>query len=195
LWKIEGGTNKNWKSDMLPRSLLAPRRGRPPKFGRPAQPVTLTLPDDIVSALRTIDADLGRAIVRLVEPRAAGLVAHPPAELSYHRRSAVIVVKPCRTLARLPGVDLVPLPDGRALISLDRATGIADLEVMVRDAIDAGAAPEADMAVLWAVGEILRTARRSRAIRLRERNIIVLETEGHMSGRSRSHATRGGNTT
>ena len=42
----------------------APRRGRPPKFGRPAQLVTLTLPEDVISWLSTIDPDLGWAIGR-----------------------------------------------------------------------------------------------------------------------------------
>jgi hypothetical protein len=44
-----------------------PRRRRPAKFGRPAQAVTITLPDDIVAAFRSLDPDLSRAIVHLAE--------------------------------------------------------------------------------------------------------------------------------
>src|SRR5262249_50565490 len=44
-----------------------PRRGRPPKYGRPSRPVTVTLPEDVLSRLHRVDADVGRAIVTLVE--------------------------------------------------------------------------------------------------------------------------------
>ena len=47
---------------------LGLRRGPPRKFGRPSQPVTLTLPDDVIAALLGIDADLSRAIVRVTQP-------------------------------------------------------------------------------------------------------------------------------
>ena len=57
-------------------------------------------------------------------------------ELTHYGRSAVIVLKPNKAVARLPGVALVPLPDGRALISLDKDTGIAEFEVLVRDAME-----------------------------------------------------------
>jgi hypothetical protein len=161
----------------LPGALVSPRRGRPRKFGRPAQPVTITLPDDIVQVLRAVDPDLSRAIVRLAETSGSSLIQRPPVELTHYGHSAVIVVTPKKAIARLAGVALVPLPDGRALISLDRQVGVAEFEVMVRDALDAGGLPPSDRAVLEGLGDILRTARRSRTVSLRERNIIVLESE------------------
>src|SRR4051812_36219375 len=94
---------------------VAPRRGRPRKFARPAHAVTLTLPDDVVERLARIDPDLSRAVVRLAETRGAP-AAHPAAELAVFGRRAVIVVDPSRTLERRTGVVLVPLPDGRALM-------------------------------------------------------------------------------
>jgi len=42
-----------------------PRRGRPPRFGRPERLAAVTLPHDVVDWLAAIDPDLGRAIVRL----------------------------------------------------------------------------------------------------------------------------------
>src|SRR4029079_11482540 len=39
--------------------------GRPRKFAQPSRPVTVTLPEDTLTRLGTIDADLGRAIVAL----------------------------------------------------------------------------------------------------------------------------------
>ena len=41
--------------------------GRPSKYGRPSRAVTVTLPEDVLDGLEAIDADLGRAIVRLAE--------------------------------------------------------------------------------------------------------------------------------
>jgi hypothetical protein len=61
-------------------------RGRPPKFGRPAQLVAITLPTDVVQALRAHDPDLARAIVGLVEQRRRGARRRRPTSSS--RRSA-----------------------------------------------------------------------------------------------------------
>jgi hypothetical protein len=181
---------------MQARQAQQPRRGRPLKFGRPAQPVTITLPDDVVAALRSVDSDLSRAIVRIAAPVAVGLVPYPPAELSHFGRNAVIVVVRSRALERLPGVGLVPLPDGRALISLDGETGIAELDVMVRDALDLNIDSETDRAVLNALRDILRAARRSSQISLRQRSIIVLESRRTRSNHSPGRpASRGGKTT
>jgi hypothetical protein len=153
-----------------------PRRGRPPKFGRPAQPVTITLPDDVVAAFRAVDRDLSRAIVHVAETAGPKMVPRPDVELTRYGHSAVIVVKPFKAVERLSGVALVPLPDGRALISLDRDQGIAEFEILVRDALDARETSPADRATLQQLGDILRSARRSRRVRLSQRNIIVLET-------------------
>jgi len=161
---------------ILPSALVAPHRGRPRKFGRPAQPVTITLPDDVVRALRTVDPDLSRAIVRLAEKSGTALVPRPPVELTHYGHSAVIVVTRKKAIERLAGVELVPLPDGRALISLDRETGVAEFEVLVRDALDTDGVPASERGVLEALGDILRAARQSRKVSLRERSIIVLES-------------------
>src|ERR687886_98330 len=98
---------------------LAPRRGRPRKFTVPSRPVTLTLPEHVIAALGSVDADLIRAIVRVMQPRLARQ-AHAPAELASFGRRAVIVVNPTRTLEQRTGVTLIHLPDGRALISFER---------------------------------------------------------------------------
>jgi len=43
------------------------KRGRPPKFGRRGRVVALTLPEEVVSGLQKINADLAWAIVTLFE--------------------------------------------------------------------------------------------------------------------------------
>jgi hypothetical protein len=134
----------------------------------------VTLPEDVIEALGRVDADLSRAIVR-VAPPAARRAAHPPAELARFGRHAVIVVDPSRTLERRAGVELVPLPDGRALISFDRARTTADLELTIADALEDQALSGRDRQVFEGIARILKSARQSQDIVLRQRNIIVLE--------------------
>lgn len=153
----------------------APRRGRPRKFTAPSRPVTLTLPDHVLDALAALDPDLSRAVVRLAQPMLADR-PHAPAELATFGRHSVIVVHPSRTLEKRTGVELVHMPDGRALISFDQAMSIAALELLIADALEDKALPPADRAIFGAIGGILKSARRSDAVILLQRNIIVLET-------------------
>lgn len=154
---------------------VARRRGRPRKFTVPARPVTLTLPEHVIRTLAAIDTDLSRAVVRLAQPEVAKQ-PHPPAELATFGPRSVIVVNPTRTLERHPGVRLVRLPDGRALISFDQSMTLAGLELMMADALEDRALPPGDRGVLEAVARILRTARRSPDLALAQRNIIVVES-------------------
>jgi len=154
---------------------IAPRRGRPRKFARPSRAVTLTLPEEVIDALTAIDPDLSRAIVRVTQPEIAKR-PHPPAELATFGRRAVIVVNPSRTLEQRTGVVLVPLTDGRALISFDEPLSIAQIELRIHDAIDDPNLPRADAEVFAEVGRLLREARRSKGVSVEPRSIIVLET-------------------
>src|SRR5215211_1890506 len=102
------------------------RRGRPRKFAAPSRPVTLTLPDHVIDALTAFDPDVSRAVVRLAQPMLADRPRRP-AELATFGRHSVIVVNPSRTLEKRTGVELLHLPDGRALISFDETTTIPAL--------------------------------------------------------------------
>src|SRR5687767_805685 len=101
---------------------------------------------------------------------------HPPAELATFGRHSVIVVNPSRTLERRTGIELLHLPDGRALISFERSMTIAALELLIADALEDRNLPAGDRAIFQAIGGILKTARRSDSITLLQRNVIVLET-------------------
>lgn len=164
---------------------LEPRRGRPRKFSAPSRAVTLTLPEHVIEALGAVDADLSRAIVRLTQP-ALGKTPKPAAELSRFGNHAVIVVTPTRALAERTGVELVPLADGRALISFREPTTIADLELLIEDAVDDHRLSAADQAVFEAVAGILRSARRSNDVTLLQRRIIVLEMRRNKSRNTRA---------
>ncbi len=166
------------------------RRGRPRKFSAPSRPITLTLPEHVIEALGAIDADLSRAVVRLAQPE-VGKQPHPPAELATFGRRSVIVVNPTRTLEQRTGVELVHLPDGRALISFGAPKTVADLELLIADALDEHRLSREDEAVFVAIADILRQARRSNNLALMQRNIIVLETRRRAS-RVRARHGNGG---
>jgi hypothetical protein len=151
----------------------AARRGRPQKYGEPASVVAMTLPDAVIAALRTIDADLGHAVVRLA--RAATAAAPLPAELSAFGDRAVILVPPSPALRDRTGVELVPLGDGRALISFDPQLTIHEIELRVNDALDDPDLPAGERTMFAELARILREARRSGRVALRERSIIVLQ--------------------
>lgn len=154
---------------------IAPRRGRPRKFARPSRAVTLTLPEEVIDALAAIDADLSRAVVRVTQPEMAKR-PHPPAELAAFGRWAVIVVNPTRTLEQRTGVLLVPLSDGRALLSFDEPLSIAKLELRIQDAIDDPRLSRADSEIFQGIGRLLRDARRANGVAVQQRHIIVLES-------------------
>lgn len=163
--------------------------GRPPKYGRPSRAVTLTLPEDILRRLAAVHADVGQAIVNLVEDRPTPRVhLRRAAELASYGNHAVIVVTPIKALTRLAGVQLIPVGNGRALISLQAPNSIPQLELNLRDAMASARPGHPERETLEAIAEILREARLSRTVRLEERTIIVIE-----STRQRRMASAGGN--
>jgi hypothetical protein len=172
-----------------PLQSMAPRRGRPRKFTAPSRAVTLTLPEHVIDALKAVDPDLSRAVVRLAQPELVKR-PHPPAELARFGRHAVIVVNPSRTLGRQPGLELVPLPDGRALIAFERSVTIPALELMITDALEDPKLSRADMATFSAIADILRAARRSSGVVVQQRNIIVLESARPARRQKTSGASR-----
>jgi hypothetical protein len=138
----------------------------------------LTLPEDVIDRLAAIDTDLGRAIVKLVEERPRRRrVERRTAELVPYGAHAVIIVTPVRALARLAGVQLIPVGNGRALISLQGPHAIPKLELDIREALDRGAVDARGRRTLEEVGDILRGARLSRATAVEERTVIVLQSK------------------
>jgi hypothetical protein len=149
------------------------RRGRPRKFNQPSLAVTLTLPEDVIATLTMIDTDLSRAVVRAVQPLASE-TARPPAELTTYGIFAVISVPPNRALKERTGVELVPLCDGRALISFEDRLSVPQIELRLRDALADPTLDDDSRAVFEAVAEILKTARQDAGLEVCERSIIVL---------------------
>lgn len=165
-------------------ALPSPRRGRPRKFGAPSRAVTLTLPENVIDALEHVDRDLSRAVVRVAQPEIRKR-PHAAAELSTFGSRAVIVITPTSTLERHMGVMLVPLSDGRALISFDESMTPARLELKIEDALEDDTLQPADLEILASIRELLKEARRSSSVTLSQRSIIVLERSGRKDRNSR----------
>lgn len=155
-------------------------RGRPLKFGRPAQLLALTLPHDVVRGLRRIHPDPAWAIVSLYEGR--GDKAHPLPQASGVRAelarlspdSALIVVDP-QLIQSVPGVSVVPVAAGRAFLAFGEGRGLADLEVAVLDRLQAEQMSATERKQLTALHRQIREWRRSRNLRFSTRSIIIVE--------------------
>ncbi len=155
-------------------------RGRPPKFGRAAQLLALTLPQDVVRGLKGIHPDPAWAIVSLFERSARrGSRGQPPvrrpielAEVSARR--ALIVVDP-RSFRSIQGVSVIPVATDRAFLAFDHGRGLPDLELAIVDRLDdpnTSAAQRKELAVLR---QHIREWRRSRRFRFSTRSIILVE--------------------
>ena len=162
-------------STVSPMSALRRRRGRPRKFDGPSRAVTLTLPETVIASLTAVDSDISRAIVALTK-RGRPANGTPPAALAVFGNRAVITVRPTKSLERRTGVNLVPLPDGRALISFNQPKSVAELELLIYDALEDKSLSADDRRVFEGIGSILRDARRSSEVSLNHRTIIVLES-------------------
>src|SRR5262249_54929455 len=105
------------------------KRGRPPKFGRPGQAVTLTLPAEVVAGLKRIDSDVAWAVVRLYERESRRALAHRTraiAELVRIAEGRSLIVVNRAEFTRLPGVTMVPVSATRAFLSLEPGLGMGD---------------------------------------------------------------------
>jgi hypothetical protein len=155
------------------------RRGRPEKFGRPAELVQLTLPRDVVRGLNKIDDDLARAIVQLFERAPAwALESTLDFELvSIADRHFLIVIN-AAVIRRLPGVDIIPLEGNRAFLALGPGRNVSDLELAVIDRLGetAHVIPIRERQALEQLRLQLRAWREDPALRFHGRAIIVVQT-------------------
>lgn len=167
-------------------------RGRPPKFGRPAALLALTLPQDTIDRLQAIDADLGWAIVKLVEGRGADTPVPEPSDapadvelVPIGDEQFLIVVRAHEAFSTLPGVDLVPLGHGRAFLAFDRHRTIEGLELALIDRLEDDAVSLDDRARYAAFRDVLRGWRHDEALAFQERSIVVVHRTTSAASRRR----------
>ena len=155
-------------------------RGRPLKFGRPGQSVTLTLPGDVIDWLGTLHDDLAWAIVGLfesrgVQPRKARLTTAVAELVQLPGRRALILVRP-DLLRSVPGISVVPLSDGRAFIALESGGGVADLELAVLDRLDSTGVSVLERSQLLEFRQVIRDWRKQ-GLKFQPRSILVVERQ------------------
>jgi hypothetical protein len=151
------------------------KRGRPQKFGREAQLISITLPRDVINWLATMDDDIAWAIVKMYERstkarakdnRVAQLVRFPG-------NRALILVR-AGLFNEMPGVSPISLTDGRAFLALEAGKGVADLELFVLDRIDDQKIDAAEREALVELRALLKQWRQD-GIRFESRSIIVAQ--------------------
>lgn len=150
------------------------KRGRPQKFGRAAQLISLTLPRDVIKWLATIDDDLGWAVVHLHEraARKKRVASVEVAQLVRFPGSRALIMVRAELFQQIPGVSLIPLVDGRAFLALDAGKGVADLELLVVDRLDNKRIEQAERAALVRLRHLLREWRQD-GIRFESRSLVV----------------------
>jgi hypothetical protein len=153
---------------------LASRRGRPRKFSRPARAVTLTLPEDTIAALKTIDSDISRAVVRAVGPL-TGEPPRPRAELVSFGSRAVIIVAPTVAIKERTGAELIPIPDGRALVAFGGDLTASQFELRLQDALGDASLGAEDRETFASIVGIMRESRQRTGLGIPERTIMVLQ--------------------
>ena len=149
------------------------KRGRPQKFGRAAQLISLTIPADVIDWLTTIDDDLGWALVKLYEraTKPRGTDAAVAQLVRFPGDRALIVVR-ADLFKDMPGVSLIPLADGRAFLALEHGKGVADLELFVLDRLDDPRVADLERTALNKLRQLLKQWRQE-GIRFESRSIVV----------------------
>jgi hypothetical protein len=149
------------------------KRGRPPKFGRASQPLSLTLPEDIVEWLRERNTDIAWAIVRLCEQEARRTRAHDALIEFLHlpNRQALILIR-TPLVRHLGDVEVLPLSDGRGLLVFGEGKGTSDLELTLADQMERPNLSPTDREEITALWSQLREWRQQ-GVRFERRAIVV----------------------
>jgi len=148
------------------------KRGRPQKFGRAAQLISLTLPADVIEWLTSIDDDLGWAIVKLHERAAKPRAKDDVAQLVRFPGDRALILVQAALFKDMPGVSLIALADGRAFLAMETGKGVADLELFVLDRLDDTKVDAAERAALNKLRLLLKHWRQE-GIRFESRSIVV----------------------
>jgi hypothetical protein len=109
--------------------------GRPPKFQEPRRPVTMTLPERILTQLTEIDPDRSRAVVKIMEAAVETDKEHfKPVELvEMAGGKSLIVVGPNKALRKIPWLKMIEIAQTRYLLTIPSGTSIEALEVALHD--------------------------------------------------------------
>ena len=150
------------------------KRGRPQKFGRAAQLISLTLPGDVIDWLEAIDQDMGWALVKMHERATKARPAAEVAQLVRFPGDRALIVVRSDLFKEMPGVSPIPVSDGRAFLALEAGKGVADLELFVLDRLEDKKIAVAERAALTKLRQLLKQWRQD-GIRFESRSIIIAQ--------------------
>jgi hypothetical protein len=153
------------------------RRGRPPKFGRPARSIALTLPHDVIGNLTRIDGDVARAVVALVdrESRGTSEVSTEVVDLLQVSRNLQLIVVDQQCFRTLPACTLVPLTNRWAFLAFEPGAGLRELELGVVDRLEDAKVEAEERLALNALRRALQKWRRDPWISVENRSIVFVE--------------------
>jgi len=157
-------------------------RGRPPKFGRPARLVALTLPEDTITHLQSIDPDIARAVVSLVD-QSQGRTSAPdddweaPVTLARVSEQRALVVIDPSLFREIPGCAFIPLTTRRAFLALIPGSTLADVELSVADLLEDVSIERTEREALEALRRALREWRRDQELTFHTRSIVLVERQ------------------
>ncbi|HEX2521616.1 MAG TPA: hypothetical protein VHP35_05765, partial [Terriglobia bacterium] len=114
------------------------KSGRPPNFAGPRHPITVTLPEDTLARLASVDSDRARAIVKVT---AVAMSADPNRQKQVELQEvspglAIIIVGPSRLLRRIEWLRLVQVAPMRFLLSIPVGTSVSALELAILELLD-----------------------------------------------------------
>ena len=136
--------------------------GRPPKFTEARRPITVTLPERVLSQLARIHPDRALALVKCVEAVAGGTSERALVELvEVLPGKSLIVVGSRRALERIEWLRMVEIAPGRFLLVLPTGMPMERLEVELQDLRETlGADEEAERGMLEQLQRLLIQQRR-----------------------------------
>ena len=136
--------------------------GRPPKFDEPSRPVTLTLPESTLKALKIINPDRAQAIVKLTSGALAPKGgSRPPVEVvKVADHTGLIIVGPSQALRRIPFLQLVEIASERFLLALKAGSNFSTLEIAIQDVL--GELPAGDQWEKELLSQLLENVRKLR---------------------------------
>lgn len=141
--------------------------GRPPKFKEIRRPITVTLPERILTALERVSPDRARALVKCVEATigATGEEKEQVELIEVLPGKALIVVSSNRFLSRIEWLRLVEIAPARYLLVLPPGMPIERLEVELQD-LSEGLDPseETERALIDRLQKMLTQHRRKKDI-------------------------------
>ena len=165
------------------------RMGRPPKFGEPRRPITVTLPESTLASLAIVDSDRGRAIVKVTSAAVpGGTESRKSVEVvEVTPGLGIILVGPSKPLPKIKGLRFVEVAPARFLLVIPSGTSIDSLELAIVDALEeAKGDDDWQHSILVDLKDLVRRLRRQGLISKGEMLFIDTGTAASASTEGRS---------